>query len=106
QEQRRGWDVDPFEPALDRREVRTDEILHLGAELIDQESAAGPDHARRRFGDGIAYARRKGREGEAGEHIIRPAQGVVGEDLLYVRSGAVDRHQSRIVDRLPEVACE
>ena len=69
-EQGRGGHVDPFEPTLDRREMRLDEIAHLRAELIDEERAARADHLRRRFGDVVAHARRKGREGKAREHII------------------------------------
>ena len=45
-EQGRRRDVDPFEAALDRLEMGLDEIAHLGAELIDQERAAGTDDVR------------------------------------------------------------
>ena len=42
-EQGRGRHVDPFEAAVDPLEMRGDEVAHLGAELIDQERAAGAD---------------------------------------------------------------
>ena len=98
-EQGRRRDIDPFEAALDRLEVRLDEVAHLGAELIDQERAAGADHLRGRFGDRVADARRKGREGQAREHIIGRAEIAVGEDLFDVGGRAGDRDQPRIVDQ-------
>src|SRR5690349_10704052 len=61
-EERGGRDIHPLEAALDRLEVRGDEIAHLRIELVDEESAARPDHLGGRFGDRVADTRRKGRE--------------------------------------------
>src|SRR3954451_12030334 len=98
--------VDPFETALDRREVRLDEIAHLGAELVHQERAAGTDHLGGRFGDAFADSGRKGREGQAREHVVGRAEAAVVEDLLDIRSRTRDRDQPRIVDRLLQIAGE
>src|SRR5215469_16695760 len=62
EEDRRG-NVDPFEPALDRFEMRSDEIPHLGAELIDKESAPRTDHLGCGFCNVVADAGWKGRQG-------------------------------------------
>ena len=79
---------------------------HLGAELIDQERAAGADDLRRRLADRLADARRKGREGQARQDIIGIVEAAVGEDLLDVGGRAGDRDQPRIVDRFLEVVGE
>src|SRR5207237_5675916 len=80
-EERCRRDIDPFEAALDRREMRLDEIVHLWAELVDQERAAGADDLGRRFGDIVADTWWKGREREPGEHGIGRAKVAVGKDL-------------------------
>ena len=63
--------VDPLETAIDLVEVGLDEVEHLRAELVDEEGAARAYDLRRRLRDRVANARRKRREGQAGQHKVR-----------------------------------
>src|SRR5690606_532463 len=77
-------DVHPFERIVDTLEMPREEIAGAGAELIDEEGAAGAQHAVRRSGNRGTHARGQGREGQAREDIISLFEAMRADDFLDV----------------------
>jgi len=55
-----------------------------------------------RLPDGVANTWRKGREGQARQHVIGLVEAAVGKDFLDLGRRTGDRDQARVVDRFPK----
>ncbi len=98
--------VPPFHVMINIVPVRNQEVLHLGAELIDQEGATGAQHGMRALRDRRADAGRQGRERKTRQDIVGMVEAMVAHDLLHVRRRSVHRLEARIDDGVAQIIAE
>ena len=79
------------------------EIARAGAELIDEEGAAGAQHAVRRRCNRRADTRRQCRERQAGQHVVGMVEAMRADNLLDVGGAAEHGMEAPVGDRLFQV---
>ena len=96
-------DIPRFEPVVDLAEIGFHEVAGAGAELVDEEGAAGAERFGGVFRNHRAEVIRQGRKGQAGQDIVRIFETELRDNLVHIGGRAVHRDEAAVADGFAQI---